>query len=235
MTTEPRSLELRQLDALKDWLDAPHWTIREAACLLAGVLPRERMGDLREFGAWLPGRRPWVVGAEAWAQILTAEISHIEAVLRDDKRASGHTPQDFLQLAARLKIIPPWTKKFLDSREHSESLPHGVRSNLREAIGKTIEENRTAHRSFGARARNWDAAVIRAAELREKGMKPQKIAEILAGEGFCWDRKETKTVEPATIRNWFREMDGDPQNGVPARSARDYTEAFRLWRDGVNR
>ena len=235
MTVEPRPLELRQLDALKDWLDSPLWTIREAACLLAGVLPSERLGDLRPFGAWLPGNEPWEVGMEAWNQIMAAKVSHIETILRDDKRVSGHTPKAFLLLASRLKVIPPWTQAVLDSQRHAETLSAPLRAALKEAIGKTNEENRAAYRSFGARAKNWDAAVVRAVDLHGKGISPPKIAEILAKEGYCWDRKETKTFEPATLRRWFREMEGDPQNGLPAQSALEYTAAFRRWRDGVNR
>ncbi len=229
---ELRPLEVRQLDALKDWIVTAPWTIREAACILAGVLPPERMGDERAFGGWLPGNKPWEVGREFWLQSLRDDIRHIETVLRDDKQVLNNTPEDFLLLASRLGILPPWAECVLDSKTHSAILSLKVRSALREVLGKTIEPNLAANRSFGARARNWDEAVFRATELRDQGMKPDQIANTLSTEGFCWDRKELKQFGAPAIRKWFREMKGDPSNGIPPKTALEYTEAFRKWRDG---
>ncbi len=104
-----RSLEQRQIDALKDWLFLQHWTIREAACLLYGVLPPNRMGDSAAFGAWLPGRKPpWEDAREGWDPFVGAEINHIETLLNNAKPLKGHAPRDYLALGARLGIIPPW-------------------------------------------------------------------------------------------------------------------------------
>lgn len=246
MKDELRPMEVRQLDALTDWFDTSPWSIREAACLLAGVLPRQRTGDERIFGewlpgsepweggpeAWLPGREPWEATPEAWLQIVTDEIYHIETVLRDDKRVLNNTPEDFLLLASRLGVLPPWAECVLDSKTHSAFLSLKVRSALREALGKTIETNLAANRSFGARAKNWDEAVIRATELRDFGMKPDQIANTLSIEGFCWDRKELKPFGAPAIRRWFRQMKGDPSYGIPPQTALEYTETFRKWRDG---
>jgi hypothetical protein len=230
-----RPLLTRQLDGLGDWLAKSSWTIRDAACLLAGFLPSQQRDDPNDFGAWLPGRKPWEVGREAWHQLVTAEIAHIEAVLIDDKRVLDHTPGAFIILAVRLRIVPPWAKDFLGSRRHSVAVSGKVRSALREVLGEAQETNSAANRSFGARADNWDEAVLRAVELRSKGKSPDKIADALSAEGFCWDCKKTKPFGAAAIRRWFREMKGDPENGSPPKTALEYTEQFREWRDRVKR
>lgn len=118
-----RPLEIRQMDALKDWLRDGPWTVREAACLLAGVLPPERMGDSSDFGGWLPGREAWAHAREAWQQIVTADVVHIEKVLLENGPPKGAEPQDFLSLASRLKIIPPWLDAASADPDCAELLP----------------------------------------------------------------------------------------------------------------
>ena len=58
MTYRPR--HVRQMDALPDWLAKSVWEARQAACLLAGVLPSPKddfspptTADRAEFGSWL--------------------------------------------------------------------------------------------------------------------------------------------------------------------------------------
>lgn len=121
-----RPLEIRQLDALKDWLRDGPWTVREAACLLAGVLPPERRGDSSDFGGWLPGREAWAFlphMREAEREIVAADIAHIEKVLRENGPPKGAEPQDFLSLASRLKIIPPWLDAARTDPDCAELLP----------------------------------------------------------------------------------------------------------------
>lgn len=66
-------------------------------------------------------------------------------------------------------------------------------------------------------------------------MTPDQIADVLSAEGFFWNRKKTKTFGAAAIRRWFRDMNGDPKTGAQPKTAVEYTETFRKWRDSVNR
>lgn len=237
-----RPLETRQLDSLRDWLSESSWTIEEAACLLAGVLPPERMGDSSDFGGWLPGLEAslpgceaWQPGLEAWRQIVSARIAHVDAVLRQQGAMKGASPQDFLLLGARHKIIPPWGEMLLDSRFHAVALPLKARSRLREAVGLSKETNRRANASFAARADNWAEAVFRAEELLGKGMTAADIANVLPDEGFWRSPSNAEPYSVAAIRGWRREFKGDPDKGIPARTASEKTADFREWRDRVNR
>lgn len=236
-----RSLLTRQLDAIVDWLLEPLWTTREAACLFVGVLPPERLFDSRNIGACLPGRQAWEIGEEGspiwdaerkvWRQIIAADVDHIEQVLRDDKRASDHTPQGHLLLGARLHIVPPWTTDFLSSAKHSNAVSSRVRSALREAVGEVTEPRRAAHRSYASRAYNWAEAVIRGEELLRQRKSPKEVADILYEEGFYNGKKGTEPYSDATIRNWRRRLSGDAKAGQPPVSAAEWTEDFRKWRD----
>lgn len=118
-------LEVRQLDALKDWLREGSWTIREAACILAGVLPRERKGDQdRPFGAWLPGCEPWEEGRDSWANWVAQEIDHVETLLRENSgRWEGAKPANYLSFSLRHDISPPWLTAALADADSRALLP----------------------------------------------------------------------------------------------------------------
>jgi hypothetical protein len=103
-----RTLEIRQMAALRDWLEQQTLSAREAACLLVGVLPPERMGDEREFGAWLPGREAWAHAREAWAFGVKSEITHSETILREAGPPPGQSPQAYLSMGAKRGFSPPW-------------------------------------------------------------------------------------------------------------------------------
>lgn len=120
-----RPLEIRQLDALKDWLGEGWWDAREAACILVGVLPRERSGDSdRPFGAWLPGCEPWEEGRDSWANWIAGEIGNIEAMLRANAgRLEGVKPENFLSFALRHDISPPWLPAALAGADYRAFLP----------------------------------------------------------------------------------------------------------------
>ncbi len=121
-----RPLETRQLDALKDWLEATRWEVHEAACILAGVLPPERRDDKRDFGAWLPGREAWEHLREEWQSNVMSDIAHIEAMLREAKAAHGQSPKEYLELGANLGFTPPWLDVAVGDPECLNLLPSGV-------------------------------------------------------------------------------------------------------------
>lgn len=102
-----RTLEARQLVALRHCLELPNLTVCQAACLLVGVLPPEKTDD-RAFGAWLPGCEVWEHGREAWAFKVASDIAHAETVLRDAGPPSGQSPGAYLALGAKLGFTPPW-------------------------------------------------------------------------------------------------------------------------------
>ncbi|HBZ44057.1 MAG TPA: hypothetical protein DEO85_08395 [Maritimibacter sp.] len=106
MTEE--KLEARQMAALSEWLEQGTVTAHEAACLLAGVLPPERAGDDRDFGAWLPGCEAWAHAREAWAFRVKAKIAHIETILREDESRHDQSPEAYLALGAKRGFQPPW-------------------------------------------------------------------------------------------------------------------------------
>ncbi|MBW6506891.1 MAG: hypothetical protein K0B00_09095 [Rhodobacteraceae bacterium] len=106
MTEE--TLEARQIAALREWLEQDTLSAHEAACLLAGVLPPEREGDERDFGAWLPGRKAWEDVREAWAFKVKAEIAHKEVILRENESRHDQSPKAYLALGATRNFMPPW-------------------------------------------------------------------------------------------------------------------------------
>lgn len=106
MTEE--TLVARQMAALREWLEQDTLSAQEAACLLAGVLPPEREGDERDFGAWLPGRKAWDHAREAWAFKVRAEIAHIETILREDGTRHDQSPKAYLARGAARNFMPPW-------------------------------------------------------------------------------------------------------------------------------
>lgn len=106
MTDE--TLEARQMAALSEWLAQGTMTAHEAACLLAGVLPPERAGDERDFGAWLPGCEAWAHAREAWAFGVKAKIAHIETILCEDESRHDQSPKAYLALGAKRGFLPPW-------------------------------------------------------------------------------------------------------------------------------
>jgi hypothetical protein len=232
---DDRSLETRQLDALNDWMEEVRWSVHEAACLFAGVLPPERAGDSRSFGAWLPGREEWDGNREAWEFTVGPLIEHFETVLRDENRIADRTPEGFLRLAIRLKIVPPWAEAFLNSEEHSNAISFTLRSALRELLGKSKEANPRANSSFASRPLNWAEAVERAAGLMDEGKSIKEIADILHEEGFCSNKKNEKAFDEATIRGWRRIFKGQPKKGISAIPVKQLTAPFREWRERVKR
>lgn len=131
-----RDLKVRQMDALKDWLRAGPWTVPEAACLIAGVLPPERMGDTSDFGGVLPGREGWENAREAWREIVASEIRHLSALLQE-RVPSRATPQEFLVLAAQLDRNPPWLDAARADAEARALLPPGAVEGQAPARGTT--------------------------------------------------------------------------------------------------
>lgn len=102
------TLEARQIQVLREWLEKPVLSVHEAACLLAGVLPPERLGDQRDFGAWLPGREAWEHARAAWNAKVKSEIALIETIIRDAGVPLGQSPGAYLALGRELGFIPPW-------------------------------------------------------------------------------------------------------------------------------
>lgn len=111
-----RLRQVRQIDALRDWLEMTVWEARQAACLLAGVLPAENdfspatMADKVGFGAWLPGREPWEHAREIWASLVEADICRIETILKETGPRNDPSPRGYLALGAKLGFSPPWLK-----------------------------------------------------------------------------------------------------------------------------
>lgn len=232
---DDRSLETRQLDALNDWMEEVRWSVHEAACLFAGVLPPERAGDRRSFGAWLPGREGWDGSREALEFLVGSDIKHFETVLRDENRIADRTPEGFLKLALRLKIVPPWADAFVNSKRHSKAISFKLRAALRELLGKSKEYNPRANGSYASRAADWAEAVETAAEFFGTKMTGEEIADVLATEGFCRDKKGTKSYGAAAVLGWRKKIMGQPKKGRPAISVDEFTESFREWRERVKR
>lgn len=131
-----RDLKVRQMDALKDWLRASPWAVREAACLIAGVLPPERMNDTSAFGGVLPGREAWQEERETWREMVAFEIAHLETLLKEQGVPKGATPQGFLALAAQLDRNPPW----LDAARADAEARALLQSNALEGYAPIIVE-----------------------------------------------------------------------------------------------
>lgn len=125
MTYRPR--HVRQMDALRDWLAKSVWEARQAACLLAGVLPSPKddfspptTADRAEFGSWLPGREPWQHAREIWTSKVEADICHIETILKETAPRHDPSPRGYLVLGERLGFSPPWLKA---AKLHEACLP----------------------------------------------------------------------------------------------------------------
>jgi hypothetical protein len=237
---EDRSLQTRQLDLLNDWLEAPRWEIYQAACLLTGVLPPERdSGNNYEvhgrFGGWLPGQKPWQDYREAWEFGVRETIAHIENLLRDENRIADRTPEGFLKLALRLKIVPPWAEVFVSSGKQLKEDNFRLRATLRDMLDLPGEENTRGNASYASRALDWAEAVETAAEFFGTEMTGEAIAGVLNTEGFFSGKNGDERYGAATIRGWRRKIMGQPKRGIPAISVKQFTAPFREWRDRVKR
>jgi hypothetical protein len=237
---EDKSLETRQLDLLNDWLEAPRWEIYQAACLLTGVLPPERdSGNNYEihgrFGGWLPGQKPWQDYREAWEFGVRETIAHIENLLRDENRIADRTPEGFLRLAARLKIVPPWAEVFVSSGKQLKEGSFSLRALMRDMLDLPREKNPRANASYARLPLDWSEAVEKAAEFFDSKMSGEGIAEVLTNAGFFQDSNGEKPYTAATIRRWRKKIMGQPKKGIPAVPVEQFTAPFREWRDSVNR
>ena len=113
----------RQLSALSHWLRLTSWTEHEAACLIAGVLPPERTGDTRSFGAWLPGREVSDPIREAWRMVVKSDIEHIEKLLKEAKTEHDQSPRALLDLGMNRGHTPPWLPVAAVNQECRKYLP----------------------------------------------------------------------------------------------------------------
>lgn len=206
-----RDLKVRQMDALKDWLRAGPWTVPEAACLIAGVLPPERMGDTSDFGGVLPGREGWENAREAWREIVASEIRHLSALLQE-RVPSRATPQEFLVLAAQLDRNPPWLDAARADAEARALLPpealnwYSAAGEAPASILKNPGQSGASPQSKGGKHRPDDeiVAIYVAAALHENGVKPPRIVERLNEMNLPGKRD--------AVGRWLKKM-GDPKQG----------------------
>lgn len=204
---EPELLA-RQLAALRDWLERSSWSEREASCLIAGVLPPERNGDDRGFGAWLPGREVCDHTREAWRFKMTGDISHIETMFREVKAPHGQSPCEYLELAAKLGFIPPWLELAEADSESRKHLPPREFREQPKAAQVPTTQSETA--SLGGNAkrdkdpkRKRFLPIVRA--LVDAGKPPSEIIEQLAQEF------DDEAPRDSTVYGWCKKIrDGAP-------------------------
>lgn len=174
--------------ALSEWLEQSTLTAHEAACLLAGVLPPERAGDERDFGAWLPGYKAWEHGRDAWAFGVKAKIAHIETILLEDKSRHDQSPKAYLALGAKRGFQPPWLDPALADPAFRKYLPTG---------GK-LKTNRS-NSSYSARYKkwpDWHERVEYAFSLHSQGLSVKAAKERFA----------EKYSDGPEIDGWLREF-----------------------------
>lgn len=211
MTAEAdTNLSKRQLDWLPYWLAKRHWTVPEAAALLAGFLPPEP-GTARALGPWLPGRDPeaWP-HREAWELIVQRDLDHARQWLATIANLGAKGAKEILALAIKAGIVPPWMPALLDS-EHANLLPFGLRADARDAIGAEPErpEKPKTQRDMasaggrGKRDKNKQRAKFfpTVQSMWESGMFTAAIIRRLQEE---YD----PSPPPSTVYDWIREIKG---------------------------
>lgn len=143
-------LVARQLLALRDWFELREVSVKEAACVIAGVLPPEKILDKRSIGArlpgvgaCLPGLIEWEYNRELFDEVIADRIRRIEALLEEKRPFRGKSLSDFVVRGVAAGYAPPWLDAARNDPECREYLPPSLlygeaQTNRRPLTGKQV-------------------------------------------------------------------------------------------------
>lgn len=143
-------LVARQLLALRDWFELQEVSVREAACVIAGVLPPEQIQDKRPssarlpgIGACLPGTIEWEYNRELFDEVVADKIRRIETLLEEKRPFRGKSLSDFVVGGVAAGYAPPWLDAARSDPECREYLPPSLldgetKTNRRPLTGKQV-------------------------------------------------------------------------------------------------
>ena len=196
-----------QLAALKVWLARRVLTVRQAACLLAGVCPPERRLDNRDVGAYLPGLQEWEHSPEIGQKITAENITEIETLISESTSLEGTTPVDFIRLGTKLGLHPPWIDYALRDPECRKYLPLAALDER--PHGEPVQRTQKEIASAGGKAkkardpkRKRFFPVVHG--LVNMGFRPSEIiCELMDKFG---DEPSKNLPSDSTVYNWVNEI-----------------------------
>ncbi|MBV1869022.1 MAG: hypothetical protein KUG69_14135 [Marinosulfonomonas sp.] len=203
----------RQLAALNVWLARRVLTVRQAACLLAGVCPPERRLDNRDFGVYLPGLQKWEHSPEIGQKITAENITEIETLINETTLLEGTTPVDFIRLGAKLGLSPPWIDYALHDPECQKYLPLGALDERPDT--EPVQRTQKEIASLGGKAkkardpkRKRFFPVVH--ELVNMGFQPNEIiCDLIDKFG---DEPSKNLPSDSTVYNWVNEIKAEAKS-----------------------
>lgn len=210
--TDPKQLA-RQLLALRDWFQLPAISVREAACLIAGVLPAQRIGDRRNFGARLPGIGACLPGTVAWeynreifVKVISDQIDGIERLLEEKRPFRGRSLTAFVNRGIASGYSPPWLDAACADQECRKHLSPSILDGKINLTQHPMTSTQVASRGGKAKKNNDVQREAYFSEFRRELLAGSAVTDILN----LFVDEYGDAPPQSTAYDWAKEIRAEP-------------------------